>query len=136
MAALIISPQGRARIAELKAFAMSTPPQDPRAVMKLAARALGDFRDAQKTMTVYLPVGYAVTYTREIQPEAPGDGLCDHISVSIDRRGRMPSPEAVEVILQEFGMRPIGESEAVWTEDIGPGEKAVNIVQLVNVSRE
>lgn len=35
------------------------------------------------------------------------------------------------MILEAFGMRPLDESDGVWLEDISPGEKAVNVVQLI-----
>jgi hypothetical protein len=128
--ALIIGEAEREQIAELKAVAAATP-RDVHGVQAAADQNMPAFRDEAHTMTVSLPVGFAVTYTQEVQPNAPPPGLCHHISVSVSTPYRVPNPAAVEMILEEFGMRPIAESHGVWIEDISPGEKAVNVIQLV-----
>ncbi len=45
---------------------------------------------------VELPVGYRVVYSQE---EQPVQGICHHISVSVDTRGHLPGEEAVNMIL-------------------------------------
>lgn len=133
MAALIIGPDERAAIAELVAVASAEPPFDPKAVMAMADTEAGvdAIRDYMLTHSLLLPIGYRVTYSREVQPKAPPPGLCHHLSISVDRPGKLPSPEAVEMILQEFGMGTLDEADAMWVEDIGPGERAVNVVRVV-----
>jgi hypothetical protein len=130
MSALIIGETQRALIAELRALAAANP-FDARTIKATADKDIAAYRDMMRTLTVELPVGYAVTYSHEIQPKAPPPGLCHHISVSVDRPHLMPSPEAVEMILAEFGMQPLKTSSGVWIEDVRPGEKAVNVLQLV-----
>lgn len=130
MPALIIGPTEETAIAELIAVAAATP-LDVHGIMAAAGRDQAAFRDAMRTSTIFLPVGYAVTYTQEVQPNAPPPGVCHHISISVDRPGKLPSPEAVEVILDAFRMRPLKDAHGVWVEDISPGEKAVNVLQLV-----
>jgi hypothetical protein len=130
--ALMIGEAERKQIAELKAFAAATP-RDALASKAAADQNIAAFRDEARTMAVHLPVGFAVVYTQEVQPNAPPPGLCHHISISVDTPYRVPHPAAVEMILEEFGMRPIAESDHLYWEDISPGEKAVNVLQLVDV---
>lgn len=46
-----------------------------------------------------LHLGYCCVYTHDEQP----GGICRHISVSVDRPRKFPSPEAVDLIMKEFG---------------------------------
>ena len=71
---------------------------------------------------IHIHDGYRVVYS--IEEQQIGD--CHHLSVSIDRKGKWPQPTAVEMILEEFGMKKLDESLAVWPEDI-----AVNVLQKV-----
>lgn len=130
MPALLIGEAERAQIAELRAVAAANP-RDVHASQAAADQDLVAFRDAMRTMSVFLPIGFAVTYTQEIQPNAPPPGLCHHISISVDRPDYLPSEAAVEMILEEFGMKPLKEAQGVWVEDISPGERSVNVLQLV-----
>lgn len=130
MPALIIGPEELAQIAELKAVAAANP-LDVHGMMGAAEGDMEAFRDAMQTETVFLPIGFAVTYTQEIQPNAPPPGICHHISISVDRPDHLPSEAAVEMILEAFGMGPLEASNGVWVEDISPGERAVNVIQLV-----
>jgi hypothetical protein len=130
MPALIIGEVELAQIAEQRAVAAANP-LDVYGVARAASQDMPAFRDMMLTNTVYLPVGFAVVYTHEIQPNAPPPGLCHHISISVDRPGELPSLEAVGMILEAFGMGPFKALQGVWVEDISPGERAVNAVQLV-----
>lgn len=125
MPALIIGGEERLAISQLQLLAAATP-FDPQQVIAAAARDIQAVRDLMNGYTIKLPVGFNVTYSHENQPP----GLCHHISISVDRRNKLPSPEAVEMILEAFEMRPISASLKVWPEIIA-GEKAVNVLQLV-----
>lgn len=126
MPALVIGQVQREQIATLRAIAGANP-QDPRDVMFAAERGGEVFRAMMALLTVELPIGYFVTYSHETQPI----GLCHHLSVSVRRPNKMPSVEAVEMILEEFGMRPLQTSASIWNEQISPTIAAVNIVQKV-----
>lgn len=128
MAALVIGETQRKQIADLVAVATANP-LDARRVKAAADRDLVAYRDMMATLTLELPIGFLVTYTHEQQPQA---GLCHHISISVRRPKKMPSPEAVQVILMEFGMRPLEDRQGgFWIEDIDPVTSAVNVVQPV-----
>jgi hypothetical protein len=126
MPALIIGPDERKLIAELIATAPGMI-LEAKAMMAMAGKDMTGYRDMMKTRSIDFPVGYHACYCQERQPA----GLFHHISLSVDRHNKLPSPEAVEMILEEFGLAPLKESQGVWVEDIGPGAKAVNILQLV-----
>jgi len=127
MPALIIGEAQRQQIAELKAVAAANP-QDPVSAAAAAARNMRAYRDMMATLSVELPVGYDISYSHEKQPTA---GLCHHISISVRRAKKMPGTEAVAMILEAFGMRPMEKSDGLWIEDINPVTKALNIVQTI-----
>lgn len=87
--------------------------------------------------TVDLPVAYCLTFSIEIGH--PG-GTARHMSMSSDRRGKTPTPEAVWMVCQELGFVGGFEHCWVWMEDLQRGPdatrdraKAVNVVQLLSV---
>ena len=76
---------------------------------------------------VLLPGGYRAAYSVEQQPP----GLCSHLSVSVvgrAKKGACPSPEAVQMIAEEFGV-PF-PADRMWMEEFDPGEFAINLVSL------
>lgn len=73
---------------------------------------------------IYLYDGFRIVYSVEEHPI----GYCHHISISVDEIDKYPNPEAVEMILKEFGMKNIDESLSVWKEDCG---QAINLLQKV-----
>ena len=133
MPALIITDAARLKIAELRAFA-SANPLSAINQQKAADQDMRAFRDMMRMHAIYIPIGFHVVYTHEIQPYAPPPGVFHHISVSVDRAYKLPYVQAVEMILEEFGMLPIAQSKAVWVEDISDEEKAVNVLQLIEVA--
>ena len=121
MRALIIGPAEREKLQELDRRA--------RARIVDAKAAVEDSPEAQRrsnqAQTIDLPVGFAVTLTYEHQPA----GLFRHVSVSVDRPRKMPTPEAVDMILASLGMQPITHSARVWIETISPTLSAINLLQ-------
>lgn len=80
-------------------------------------------------LTIAIPVGYDATYTHE--EHKPGV-VCRHLSVSVERRHRVPNLDAMQVVMNEFGfinkidfLLRVG---AVWTEIAGT-RTAVNVVE-------
>jgi hypothetical protein len=127
MIALLIGPAERLAIAKLKLTAAAIP-LEPAQVLAAAETDLSAVRRMMwDNYTIRLSEGIRVTYSHEHQP----CGLCHHISISVDRPGKVPAPPVVEMILQEFGMEPIADSLSVWFEDFGETNKAVNLLQLV-----
>lgn len=74
---------------------------------------------------VLIPMGYQAAISFEYQPA----GLCRHLSISVDTKGRVPTSEAAHMIAKEFGFSP--RVDAVWLEEFEPGHHAVNLVEVV-----
>lgn len=81
--------------------------------------------------TVLIPFGFLITYSVETGHPC---GTCRHMSISSPARGRMPSPEAVDMIAQELGFVGGFRACTCWIEDLERGEgpeKAINLVQPI-----
>lgn len=140
MAVLVISATERGKIAEAIAYAKAHPitfdviragAVPDKFEVKLADRKPGFERPP--SAHVIFPGGYRAAYSVEQQPP----GLCSHLSVSVFGRaekGQMPSPQAVEMIAQEFGV-PF-PADRMWIEEFDPGELAINLVSLYEPTPE
>jgi len=137
MRALIIGPEQIAAI-EAAIERAKTHPIGPREIATAAFKAQGKhrlklsdrepgFERSEASENVMLPRGYRVAISFEAQPS----GLCRHLSVSIDRPGKLPSVEAVKMIAEAFGFpRFPPDPGHIWLEEFDPGHEAVNVVQL------
>jgi hypothetical protein len=129
MTALLIGDTERAAIADLKERAQSRVTVVNATTAELMVNVGDEVRAANMAFTIYLPAGYKVTYTLEDQPV----GRIEHISISVMRPGKMPNPVAVDMILREFGMRPLADSDSMWIEAFEPRHEAINIAQRQRV---
>jgi hypothetical protein len=126
---LILGETQRADLAALRAKAMAEP-INTNVVLAHTVTPAG-MRAHMKRMeefTIILPTAFVLTFTLEERPKA---GLCRHMSLSVLRRRRAPSPEAVWMVAEELGFWGSLEQCSVWLEDIGQGDKAVNVVQPI-----
>lgn len=62
---------------------------------------------------LYLHEGFRVVFSYEEQPV----GKCAHISISVDDPNKLPHPEAVKMIMAEFGMGTIEDAINTWAEE-------------------
>ena len=72
---------------------------------------------------------YRCAFSVEEQPA----GICWHLSVSVPRPGRVPSPEAMTAIAELFGFGPIlkpGSEVRLWLEEFEPGHRAINVLEV------
>lgn len=141
MSALIIGAVERKAIAEAKKLALTRPV--PLEVMRHGRLGGGNaltYTDRRKLnirppgVSVLIPVGYRANFSYEEQP----GGLCSHLSIGVEgrkRRGMMPSPDAVKMICEEFGV-PFPPNAGLWTEEYEPGEFAINLVSFVTPPKE
>lgn len=91
-------------------------------------RMLPDFVRPRSAHMVF-PGGYRAAFSFEQQPP----GLCSHLSISVEgrpKKGSMPSPPAVQMIAEAFGVPFPGDK--AWMEEYEPGEYAINMVSLVD----
>jgi hypothetical protein len=73
---------------------------------------------------VHIKHGYRCAYSIEEQPA----GLFKHLSISVDSKGKLPMPEAVQLIAVHFGVMPIASA---WIEQFEPDHFAVNVISLI-----
>lgn len=138
MAALMIGPEQTKAIREAVARARLKPiPWEVLEPMGIAPKAtrvtLEDRRVAlwmrPKAEEVLIPVDFRLCVSFEHQPA----GLLAHLSISIDRKGRVPDEPALEMILVAAGFPP--PADQMWLEDFTidgkPGGVAVNFVFMV-----
>jgi hypothetical protein len=140
MAVLIIGTTEQAKIAKLVAYAKAHPilfetmrdglvAATP--VLELKDRKPGFERPPSQHLM--LPGGYRCAFSIEQQPP----GFCSHLSISVEgrtKKGMMPSPEAVQMIAEEFGV-PF-PADKMWMEEFDPGEFAINLVSLYAPAKE
>lgn len=125
---LLIGPVERATLAELTARAATSPTDY--ATMKRMVQASAAGRPTgslNRALTVELPTAYTVTLTHE--EHAPGV-LCRHASIGLrTRRGRGPTPEAAQMILDALGFRNKIGRMASWLETLGDGTICPNFLE-------
>lgn len=124
MRLLLISEEQRSKIAQVTAYA------DLHPFPKVFMREREKMQDAippagaNPNHVCHIPQGFRCVYTIEEQPV----GWCRHLSVSVDDPEKMPSIEAIEVLILEFGFTGrLRDCYVYMEEDISP--KAVNIIQ-------
>ena len=134
--ALLIGPEERAAVKELRVFAHASPLSTEMLERFAKGYVPGqlstvdtDWRLMSGQYAMELPVGWRVTYTHELQPV----GRCHHISIACSRCApdNRPGIEAVVEILALFGMPPITESISVYKELTSGAPAAASIIALV-----
>ena len=75
-----------------------------------------------------LPMSFRVVFSFENQPI----GWCRHISISVPDKNKLPSHQAVSMIINEFGFpKDINDQDNVWVEtDCTPN--AINVIKQVD----
>lgn len=100
---------------------------DLKGIWDMLQRNLRDF-------TTHLDHGFQVTLTHEGQPSPAG--MCRHLSISIDRPGKLPHPAAIAMIMEEIGFAaPLDDPHTrIWLEPIAGqrNHEAVNVLQPVS----
>lgn len=95
--------------------------------VRLSDRKPGSEEVIDRGEQIVIPNGYLVMLSFEEQP----DGIMRHLSVSLVDSKKMPSPEAVDMILSEFGFDTIPmRTSRIWMEEFEPGRFAINVCQL------
>jgi hypothetical protein len=131
MTALLIGEAERSAIADLVATATAT--ANVVDVIDLAPRLNTPTGKAahmaqMSLQTIDLPVAFRVTYSIET---GHGCGVCRHMSVSVNRDGRVPGKEAVWMIAEMFGFRDGLSACAAYIEDLKGHGMAVNVIQPI-----
>ena len=134
-APLIITPWARAKLALLREGASSYPIDMKGRVETIrtpAGMAKHMLQITVETTAIPDPFPFLVTFSIENHPV----GTCRHMSVSIQRKGRVPSPEAAWMIAELLGFSGGIEACRMWTEPLDDGEVAINLVQPLAIAQE
>lgn len=75
----------------------------------------------------FIPFGYNVVYSIEEQ----NPGKMRHLSISVDEDGKLPSPSAVEFIMQLFGFKKDLKECIVIKQDCSPTRECINVLELI-----
>ncbi|MBB5408626.1 hypothetical protein HDG34_002563 [Paraburkholderia sp. HC6.4b] len=88
-------------------------------------------RDRMTGQTIAIPAAYLVTFSVETnQPH----GTARHMSMSVQREGRLPNGYAAWLVAQELGFTGSLDECTTWLEDLHGHGKAVNVVQYITGS--
>jgi len=128
-APLIIGPDEDKALADLVALANDNVVHVPALIEDLkTSTGQHAHREQMERETIVIPGPWPfhVTFSLETGHSC---GMCRHMSMSIDRPGRMPNEHALWLVAQSLGF--IGRLEycAVYVEDLRGGGHAVNVVQ-------
>jgi hypothetical protein len=128
---LIIDEVGRKRIRELCAAAQAKPVDMLKLVSRINTADGKEQHVAQMTaQTIDIPLAFRVTFSVE---NGHPCGTCYHMSVSVQRKGRIPNEHAVWLIAQEFGFKDSLQKCTVWPETLRGHGIAINVVQPVDL---
>lgn len=87
---------------------------------------------------IIIPNGFKVIFSIEDQGsekkgERGGLGKCRHLSMSINKKGRIPNPIAVDMVMEEFGFDNPFYHCAIWSEGFGGNTQiAINVLEPIN----
>lgn len=125
MRPMVLNGDARVRIARVMEYAEANVVKlaDIREVIEGKRAPAGDIPEH----VCVIPVGFRAVFSMEEQAV----GLCRHLSVSIDGPAdKVPNPEAVRALMEEFGFEGTLEDACVWSEPFGEGV-AINVMEQV-----
>lgn len=121
---LVINDDTRAQMREVVSRAEAEPVTLEQVRQLQAGELLPNSVNEGKTLDI--PMGFHVVYTHEEQEH----GYLRHMSMSITAfHGRVPSPQAVQMVMEEMGFINPLEQCLWWQEDCGGERMAINVVE-------
>lgn len=128
---LLIGPEERKKLVALRELAAAHPVDMPALMRRLETPAGKAAHKRQMTkQSVAIPADFLVTFSIETGHPA---GTCRHLSMSVGREGRVPSPEAIAMVAAELGFVGALETQIIWLEELQGHGKAVNVVQPLSI---
>lgn len=91
-------------------------------------KAKKDYLRQMRRQTLHV-LTYAYTFSFEEQPT----GRYRHLSVSVERKGRVPLPQAIDMVLPLFGFKGNVQTTQHWLEELGNDRVAINFIEPVQV---
>lgn len=136
-APLILTTQVQDALHSLRRLAAFKPVDMTKLEAKLATPKGKLAHDADMTaQTVVIPGPWPFLVTLSIETDHPNGAVCRHMSMSIKREDRVPSPEAVWMIAEELGFVGSYTECAAWPEKLTAGGTAVNVLQIITNHHE
>jgi hypothetical protein len=132
-APLVITPEVLERLKNLSVLAFQHPVDIQVLMVSISdAEKKKLHLEQMNKQTIKIPGIWNFYVTLSIETNQPC-GTCRHMSMSIARDGRVPSPEAVWMIAAELGFTgdSIQQADSVYVEDLSDGGRAVNILQRI-----
>jgi hypothetical protein len=130
-APLIISQSVTASLRQLRETAATKPVEMLTLSRRLAtAKGKKAHVEQMKAQTVEITGPWPFLVTFSIETGHPC-GLARHMSMSIRRRGRVPSPEAVWMVAEILGFAGGIDACRSWPEDLAGHGVAINLLQPV-----
>jgi hypothetical protein len=135
-APLIITPDAVAALHKLRDLAALKPVHVPTLLedMKVPEKKRRHLEQMNK-QSVSIPGPWIFMVVLSIETGQPA-GVCRHMSMSIIRKDRVPSKEAVWMVAKELGFSGGLEACFVYPEDLSDGGKAINVIQPLSVQPE
>lgn len=133
-APLLVTPAVVASLHALRDYVRSAPVVD---VRTLAARltlpkARKRHGAQMNRQTISIPGPWPFYVTLSIEHGHP-IGAARHMSMSVDRLERLPSPEALRIIATELGFGPF-DGCTIWPEKLSDGRSAINMVEPIGIA--
>ena len=107
-------------------------PVDMQKLIKVIDTQAGNRRQMTK-QSVPIPMTCLVTFSIELGH--PGGHSARHLSMSVGREGRVPSPAGVWMLAEVLGFTGALDQCVVWLERLQEHGEAVNVVQLIGSSQ-
>jgi hypothetical protein len=126
---LLIDDNIRAQIKSLAELAEANPVDVYGLLKRLRDPAVKKAHMAQMSrQSIDIPFLYRVTYSIELNHPC---GKCRHMSMSVQREGRIPNEIGLWMVAKEFGFwgKSLRDCAGVWTEHLQGHGQACNLVQ-------
>jgi hypothetical protein len=134
-APLIITPEVRAALHQLR-DAAARKPVDMRELMHRLETPSGKFQYTlqmgAQTILIPGPWDFLVTFSLETGHPA---GTARHMSISVNREGRVPHPRAVWMVAEALGFVGGLETCRLYTENLQGHGVAINVIQPLSVQQ-
>lgn len=128
---MVIDDEVRSQIKACIELAEANPIDMPALMERIKDPLKKEHHMAQMTrQTVKIPLAFMVTFSVE---DGHPVGRCRHMSMSVQKKDRLPHPIGLWMIAKEFGFwgETIESCDGVWKEDLQGHGTAINIVQRI-----
>jgi len=127
---LIIDATVRERIRQLCEDAQAHPVEMTELMTRLQTNdGQLSHREQMTRQTIQIPLAFLVTFSIELGHPC---GTCRHLSMSVQKSGRIPNTHALWLVASEFGFCGSLKECVVWPEQLLGHGYAINVVQQLS----